>query len=196
MSRFGPLSPLREGVQPSLPFPTGLDQGLMVPSGRSPSPPGPRPMLTLRQEDEQLLKRLRTDARRIASSFGMEWRSLGRTRRDARLYGVCDTEGNIRIRLRSLHTGKLLRYSSLVATLCHELAHLRHFDHGPQFTDLYQRMLDFSRQQGIYAPLARGVARARREAGRQVRPDLAAAAPPRRRKRSDSRQLPLFPSGE
>lgn len=149
-----------------------------------------------RQEDDQLLLRLRADARRIAGSFGLEFRSLGRTRRDARLYGVCDTEGNIRIRLRSLRTGRLLRYSSLVATLCHELAHLRHFDHGPDFTALYEALLDFSRRQGIYAPLARGVARAQRNAGRQVRPDLAAAAPPRRRKRPDPRQLRLFPSGD
>jgi hypothetical protein len=58
-------------------------------------------------------------------------------------------------------TGRALRYSSLVSTLCHELAHLRHFHHGPEFQDLYQRLLAWARREGIYRPRgARGTAAA------------------------------------
>jgi hypothetical protein len=52
-------------------------------------------------------------------------------------------------------TGRALRYSSLVSTLCHELAHLRHFHHGPEFRDFYQRLLSWAREQGIYRPASR-----------------------------------------
>ena len=69
-----------------------------------------------------------------------------------RRYGVCYADGTIRIRLGHARTGDALRYSSLVATLCHELAHLRHFDHGPRFKAFYFRLLDYARSEGIYRP--------------------------------------------
>ena len=58
----------------------------------------------------------------------------------------------IKIRLRHATTGRPLKYSSLVNTLCHELAHLRHFDHGLRFRAFYQELLAFARAEGIYRP--------------------------------------------
>ncbi len=69
-----------------------------------------------------------------------------------RRYGVCFSDGAIRIRLHHVTTGRPLKYSSLVNTLCHELAHLRHFNHGPRFKTLYLRILEYARAQGIYRP--------------------------------------------
>ncbi len=97
--------------------------------------------------------RLNRDAERIASHFGLRYRSIeaervGVTSR----YGVCFDDGTIRIRLRHAVTGKPLKYSSLVNTLCHELAHLRHFNHGPRFKAFYFRLLDHARSEGIYRP--------------------------------------------
>jgi hypothetical protein len=37
----------------------------------------------------------------------------------------------------------------------HELAHLRHMDHGPRWEALYDRMLAWCRREGIYAPQPR-----------------------------------------
>jgi hypothetical protein len=39
-----------------------------------------------------------------------------------------------------------------VNTLCHELAHLRHFNHGARFKAFYFELLDFARARGIYRP--------------------------------------------
>jgi hypothetical protein len=39
-----------------------------------------------------------------------------------------------------------------VNTLCHELAHLRHFNHGPRFRAFYLQLLDWARAEGIYQP--------------------------------------------
>jgi hypothetical protein len=58
----------------------------------------------------------------------------------------------IRIRLRHARTGRLLKESSLVDTLCHELAHLRHLDHRAGFKRLYSRILDRARALGYYRP--------------------------------------------
>lgn len=67
-------------------------------------------------------------------------------------YGICYAGGLIRIRLRHAVTGKPLKESSLVDTLCHELAHLKHFDHGPAFKDFYLRILSEARRLGYYRP--------------------------------------------
>ena len=69
-----------------------------------------------------------------------------------RRYGVCYADGTIRIRLRHSATGRSLKYSSLVNTLCHELAHLRHFNHGLRFRAFYRELLEFARREGIYRP--------------------------------------------
>jgi predicted metal-dependent hydrolase len=139
------------------------------------------------REEDALLRRLREDAQLLAQAYGLPLRSIAKTRRDARLYGTCDIDGQIRIRLRSRITGEFLRYSSLVATLCHELAHLRHFHHGPSFVRFYRELLEAARARGLYRPASPAALRAARapRAG-PVREDLAASAPRR------PRQLPLF----
>ena len=99
------------------------------------------------------MARLNRDAAVISARFGLRYRAIEPERpRVKRRYGVCYRDGTIRIRLAHVVTGKPLRYSSLVATLCHELAHLRHFDHGLRFRSFNQRVLEWARQAGIYRP--------------------------------------------
>ena len=110
------------------------------------------------------MQRLNRDGEVIAARFRLRYRSIEAENVKSR-YGVCYSDGSIRIRLRHATTGRALKYSSLVNTLCHELAHLRHFDHGPRFKAFYFRLLEWARAEGIYAPgrvapaLARGVDR-------------------------------------
>lgn len=101
----------------------------------------------------QILARLRTDARRIAEPFGLRYASIEAERPQVRsYYGICDSDGRIRIRLFHAVTRRPLKYSSLVNTLCHELAHLRHMNHGKRFQALYEKLLVYARQEGIYRP--------------------------------------------
>jgi hypothetical protein len=101
----------------------------------------------------ELLARLERDALHLCARFGLRYRVLEAERANVkRRYGVCFSDGTIRIRLRHATTGRALKYSSLVNTLCHELAHLQHFNHGPRFQALYARILEFARRDGIYRP--------------------------------------------
>jgi hypothetical protein len=113
-----------------------------------------------------------------------------------RRYGICYSDGRIQIRLAHVTTGRPLRYSSLVNTLCHELAHLRHMNHGPRFKALYLDILEWARREGIYQP-APAAAEPPRAWTHVVRPALATAAPalarrPRARRPVQTVQLSLF----
>ena len=109
-----------------------------------------------RVESRKVMERLRRDADTIAAAFGLQYRELRAEKPGINeYYGACFSDGAIHIRLRHATTGRLLRYSSLIDTVCHELAHLRHFDHSERFEALYEQMLAFAREQGIYRPSRR-----------------------------------------
>jgi predicted metal-dependent hydrolase len=126
--------------------------------------------------------RLNRDAAVIATRFGLRYRSLeAEAARVKRRYGICYSDGTIRIRLRHATTGRPLKYSSLISTLCHELAHLKHFDHGYGFQSFYAAILEYARDEGIYRPGRTAAAAPASPGGPAVEP--AARAP---------RQLSLF----
>jgi predicted metal-dependent hydrolase len=101
----------------------------------------------------ELIARLERDARVLVRVFGLRYRAIEPERPHVRRrLGVCYSDGTIRIRLFHARTGAPLRYSSLVDTLCHELAHLRHFNHGRRFQALYRRILEHARRAGIHCP--------------------------------------------
>jgi predicted metal-dependent hydrolase len=106
-----------------------------------------------RRERSELMRCIRRDAEVIAVQFGLRYRALEPERKNVTSrYGVCFSDGTIRIRLQHATTGRPLLYSSLVSTLCHELAHLRHFHHGPSFQAFYDQLLEFARDHEIYQP--------------------------------------------
>jgi predicted metal-dependent hydrolase len=107
----------------------------------------------------KLIERLNVDAAIIAARFGLRYRAIESEAANVkRRYGVCYSDGTIRIRLRHATTGRPLKYSSLINTLCHELAHLKHFNHGQRFQLFYTAVLEYARDQGIYRPGRREVA--------------------------------------
>jgi hypothetical protein len=99
------------------------------------------------------MERLVGDAHVIAGHFALEFKAIEPERANVKSrYGICYDDGTIRIRLNHVVSGQPLKYSSLVSTLCHELAHLRHFNHGPQFRAFNQEVLAWARKHGIYQP--------------------------------------------
>jgi len=104
---------------------------------------------------EQLVTRLREDAEHIREHFGLPPFHLDADRASAHdRYGLCYDDGRIFVRLVHAKTGKPLKYSALIDTVVHELAHLRHMNHGPRWRALYERMLQWCREQGLYEPRA------------------------------------------
>jgi predicted metal-dependent hydrolase len=116
---------------------------------------GPRTALpaTRRDEDAATIEKLRTMAVKLAAHFRLRYTAI-----DAEAdgvvqhYGICYADGRIRIRLRHATTGRLLKESSLVDTLCHELAHLKHFDHSLRFRRFHEKVLAEARRLGWYKP--------------------------------------------
>ena len=105
------------------------------------------------EEDADMLERLRTMAAKLAEHFGLRYASVDAEADGVvRHYGICYADGRIRIRLRHATTGRLLKESSLVDTLCHELAHLKHFDHSLRFRRFHERVLFEARRRGWYKP--------------------------------------------
>lgn len=150
------------------------------------------------RENRDLIERLGCDGTRIARRFGLRLRLIEAERANVkRRYGICYSDGTIRIRLRHATTGQPLRYSSLINTLCHELAHLRHFNHGARFKRFYLELLGWARQQAIYRP-ARPVPPAPSPAGPCAGPSPPARWPtsPRPRVGTPPASQPVAPQPE
>jgi predicted metal-dependent hydrolase len=138
-----------------------------------------------RGDSVELIGRLARDAGHIAAAFGLRFRAIEPERPHVRRrLGVCYADGTIRVRLHHARTGQPLKYSSLVDTLCHELAHLRHFNHGRRFQLLYRRILEHARREGIYRP--------GQEPGTVAPPRIPRAAPALAAIRPAPQQLALF----
>ena len=102
---------------------------------------------------EDVVALLRRHAQRLSQSFDLPLRALhAEGPRVKRRYGICFADGSIRIRLHQVRGSDVLKYSVMVDTLCHELAHLRHFNHGRRFWQFYRRILAYAARQGIYRP--------------------------------------------
>jgi len=99
------------------------------------------------------MERLRAMGLELAVRFRLSWKALEAERDGVNgHYGICWRDGTIRIRLRHAKTDRLLKESSLVDTLCHELAHLRYFDHSVRFRRFYRQILEEARNLGYYRP--------------------------------------------
>jgi predicted metal-dependent hydrolase len=108
---------------------------------------------TIRDDDAAMVAKLRGMAVELAAHFELRYAAIDAEAEGVVAhYGICYADGRIRIRLRHARTRRLLKESSLVDTLCHELAHLRHFDHSVRFRRFHERVLAEARRRGWYRP--------------------------------------------
>jgi len=122
-----------------------------------------------RRTRQLLIERLNRDGEQIAGHFGLVYKAIVAERANVRSrYGACYEDGTIKIRLCHAVTRKPLKYSSLVNTLCHELAHLRYFHHGDRFKLFYQQILSYARAQRLYRPRTLAASAARTNAAPQT----------------------------
>lgn len=134
---------------------------------------------------ERAIERLRRHAALLAEAFELPLRSIEpESARVRSRYGICYADGRIQIRVHQLRSADVLKYSVMVDTLCHELAHLRHFNHGRRFWAFYRRIRAYASRQGIYRPGA--------ETGVAAPIPFRASQPPAEPRRSLA-QLELFP---
>ncbi len=183
-------------AQTGLPFPRVRGRGR--PGG---AVSGPSALALRREHRKALMERLQSDGARIAAHFGLTCRGIVAERPGVvGHYGICYEDGLIKIRLQHATRGTPLKYSSLVNTLCHELAHLKFFDHQEGFRRFYARLLAWARAQGIYrprgmdsAPDCRLTPAERREILRSLRAALDGSAQSPAEQPPVRGQLTLFP---
>ena len=98
------------------------------------------------------LARIARDVEPICRRFNLRYAQLGASS-DRSLYGFNRESGTIiRIRLHNLRTGKLRKYSALVATMLHELCHCQYANHSRPFYDLLNDVTEYAKKLGIYQP--------------------------------------------
>jgi len=113
-------------------------------------------------ENREMMTKLRRWGADLGRRFGLCCTALEAESDDVtEWYGVCYEDGVIRIRLRNASNGRMLKESAIVDTLCHELAHLKHLNHGARFRRLYQQILEQARELGYYCPRKAGEERPR-----------------------------------
>lgn len=180
----GPLEGLFAELEPPDP-PEGTDQSAARTADEAAAKRAKLDERRRRAAHAEALTRLKVDAAFLAERFKLPLRSIdAESRRVKRRYGICYDDGSIKIRLHNVRTGDVLKYSAIVDTLCHELAHLRHFNHGPRFQVFHRKLLEYARRNSIYKP----------EPRRTPRPLAQRTLAPRRPTATvPSAQLDLFP---
>lgn len=100
-----------------------------------------------------LWKEIHEIANKTCKHFGLKYNSIvPETRKQVRFYGECvpTSKGkDIYIRINQLGQPKRpLAASTILKTLAHELAHLRHWNHGNQHKEFEKEIMEFIRELG------------------------------------------------
>jgi len=92
---------------------------------------------------EGLLVALSVTAAKLSSEFGFWAKSIGELKEEDlakdKDMGYCYPDGTLEIRL--LVDGCYIDHLEVLDTLCHEMAHLKYFNHGRKFRKLYKKLL-------------------------------------------------------
>ena len=99
------------------------------------------------------LKKIQRDVKPILSEFNLSYRGLKESTAEGSL-GFNRGGGQVialNVRQKRFPM-KLRKYSAVMATMIHELAHVRHMNHGPKFKMFEAELMVWARKKGIYKP--------------------------------------------
>jgi predicted metal-dependent hydrolase len=86
------------------------------------------------------LRKIKKIAYMLAIDFDLPLRSVEILSNEYEHMGECDDAKNIKIRTHYWKRNRKLSEACILDTICHELAHLQHFDHSHDFRNL-QKLL-------------------------------------------------------
>lgn len=108
-----------------------------------------------KEEVAEILKKIDKDVKPILRHFKIEYTHLFETLGEGYSgfnkggYGMDCIGLNVRQHVNNM---KLKKYSSIMLTMIHELAHCRFRNHKKEFYDFMNEIVEFARKKGIYNP--------------------------------------------
>lgn len=113
-----------------------------------------------KRKSKKIWKVAKGIARRYAVLFGLELRRVKRLKKRYRdtLFGYCTDDGVVAIGIDADDESRHHPYV-VMQTIAHELAHLKHFSHGPAWFALYGEIFARMGADGCYKKLRRAYER-------------------------------------
>ena len=106
-----------------------------------------------KEEVAAILAKVKREVQPLLREFGLKFKTLKESVAEGSLGFNRGGGGIIALNVRQKRFPmKLRKYSAVMATMLHELAHIRHMNHGPQFKMFEIELREWARKKGIYKP--------------------------------------------